>query len=72
MKSKREEDKFQLFLYLRREIPARCAVEFIRKKCVDEGSVAKPFDFIFQELIWVIEVLQGACRLDKKESQPLV
>jgi hypothetical protein len=46
LKSEREENKFQLFLYLSQEIPARCAVEFIRKECVDEGSVAEPFDFI--------------------------
>jgi hypothetical protein len=39
LKSEREENKFQLFLYLSQEIPARCAVEFIRKECVDEGSV---------------------------------
>ena len=40
LKSKRERwNEFQLFLYLSQEIPARCAVEFIRKECVDEGSV---------------------------------
>jgi hypothetical protein len=39
LKFERKENKFQLFLYLIREIPAMCAVEFIRKECVDEGSV---------------------------------
>jgi hypothetical protein len=39
LKFEREENKFQLFLYLSQEIPERCAVEFIRKECVDEGSI---------------------------------
>jgi hypothetical protein len=33
--------RVRLFLYLSQEIPARCAVEFIRKECVDEGPVVK-------------------------------
>jgi hypothetical protein len=39
LKSERGENKFQLFLYLSQEIPAKSAVEFIRMECVDEGSV---------------------------------
>ena len=32
------ENEVQLFLYLSQDIPARCAVEVIRKECIDEGS----------------------------------
>ena len=35
------QNEFQLFLYLSQEISARCAVEFIRIECVDEGSVVE-------------------------------
>jgi hypothetical protein len=41
LKSERRGNEFQLFLYLSQEIPAKCAVEFIRKECVDEGSVVE-------------------------------
>jgi hypothetical protein len=34
---KGRENEVQLFLYLSQEIPARGAVEVIRKECVDEG-----------------------------------
>jgi hypothetical protein len=36
---KRRENEFQLFFYLSWEIPAKSAVEFIRKECIDEGLV---------------------------------
>jgi hypothetical protein len=39
LKFEREENKFQLFLCLSLEIPAKSVVEFIRKECVDEGSI---------------------------------
>jgi hypothetical protein len=50
LKSERGENKFQLFLYLSQEIPARCAVEFIRKECIDEGSVSLTLVLIHPEV----------------------
>jgi hypothetical protein len=47
-----------LFLYLSQEIPARCAVEFIRKECVDEGSVVELLFSFAPKLIWVVEAEQ--------------
>jgi hypothetical protein len=60
-----------LFLYLSQEIPASCAVEFIRKECVDEGSVVELLFSFAQRLIWVVEAVQGVRRL-KKKSQLLI
>jgi hypothetical protein len=57
-----------LFLYLSQEIPARCAVEFIRKECVDEGSVVEILFSFTQKFIWVVEAMQGV-RRPKKKSQ---
>jgi hypothetical protein len=56
-------NEFQLFLYLSQEIPARCAVEFIRKECVDEGSVVELLFSFTQKLKWVVEAVQGVRRL---------
>jgi hypothetical protein len=46
---------------LSQEIPARCAVEFIRIECVDEGSVVELLFSFAQKLLWVIEAVQGEC-----------
>jgi hypothetical protein len=61
-----------LFLYLSQEIPAKSAVEFIRKECVDEGSVVELLFSFAQKLFWVIEAVQGECAGRKKESQLLI
>jgi hypothetical protein len=69
VKSERErENEFQLFLYLSQEIPAKSAVEFIRKECVDEGSVVNFCSHSPRSGIWVVEAVQGSVQAEEEVS----